>query len=41
VREALDPDRLANPTKLLPTPRTCGEAARSTVATAFPEVERY
>ncbi len=41
VRDALDPNRLANPTKLLPTPRTCGEAARSTAATVFPEVERY
>jgi glycolate oxidase len=41
VREAFDPQRLANPTKLLPTPRTCGEAARSTAAAAFPDVERY
>jgi glycolate oxidase len=41
VRDAFDPDRLANPTKLLPTPRTCGEAARSTAAVDFPNVERY
>ncbi len=41
VREAFDPERLANPTKLLPTPRTCGEAARSTATNAFPDVERY
>lgn len=29
IRSAFDPKGLANPTKLLPTPRTCGEAARS------------
>ncbi|HAN45225.1 MAG TPA: glycolate oxidase subunit GlcD [Cyanobacteria bacterium UBA8156] len=28
VRQAFDPAGLANPTKLFPTPRTCGEAAR-------------
>ncbi len=41
VRQALDPDLLANPTKLLPTPRTCGEAARSVAAVSLPEVERF
>ena len=41
VRQALDPDRLANPTKLLPSPSTCGEAARSPAAAVFPDVERY
>ena len=41
VRQALDPERLANPTKLLPSPRTCGEAARSPAAAVFPDVERY
>jgi glycolate oxidase len=41
VRRALDPEMLANPTKLLPTPRTCGEAARSVAAAEFPDVERY
>ncbi|MFQ4135803.1 FAD-linked oxidase C-terminal domain-containing protein [Nodosilinea sp. PGN35] len=40
VRQALDPELLANPTKLLPTPRTCGEAARS-VSAAESEVERF
>ncbi len=40
VRQAFNPSGLANPTKLLPTPRTCGEAARSQMA-AFPDVERY
>jgi glycolate oxidase len=28
VRRALDPDGLANPGKLFPTPRTCAESAR-------------
>jgi glycolate oxidase len=41
VRDAFDRDRLANPTKLLPTPRTCGEAAHSAASAAFPDVERY
>ncbi|HSM81039.1 MAG TPA: FAD-linked oxidase C-terminal domain-containing protein [Nodosilinea sp.] len=40
VRSAFDPAGLANPTKLLPSPRTCGEAARST-AVAAAGVERY
>jgi glycolate oxidase len=40
VRQAFNPSGLANPTKLLPTPRTCGEAAHSQMA-AFPNVERY
>ncbi|MGF1571048.1 MAG: FAD-linked oxidase C-terminal domain-containing protein [Nodosilinea sp.] len=41
VRQAFNPDGLANPTKLLPTPRTCGEAASSAAAIAFPGLERY
>jgi glycolate oxidase len=41
VRQAFDPEMLANPTKLLPSPRTCGEAAQATASNAFPEVERY
>jgi glycolate oxidase len=41
VRQAFDPERLANPTKLLPSPRTCGEAAQAAASNAFPEVERY
>ncbi len=32
VRAAWNPKGLANPTKLFPTPRTCGESARSGVA---------
>ncbi len=34
VRRAFDPAGLANPTKLFPTPRTCGEAARRPATTA-------
>ncbi|MBW4485491.1 MAG: FAD-binding protein [Tildeniella torsiva UHER 1998/13D] len=41
IREALDPEMLANPTKLLPTPRTCGEAAHSVAAAALSAVERF
>jgi len=41
VRQVFNPDGLANPTKLFPSPRTCGEAARSQASQAFPDVERY
>ncbi|MBD2233627.1 glycolate oxidase subunit GlcD [Phormidium tenue] len=41
VRKAIDPEMLANPTKLLPTPKTCGEAAQNQAKATFPEVERY
>jgi glycolate oxidase len=41
VRQAFDPKRLANPDKIFPTPRTCGEAARSIASTQFPNVERF
>ncbi|MDX2228969.1 MAG: glycolate oxidase subunit GlcD [Leptolyngbyaceae cyanobacterium bins.349] len=41
VREAFDPHAIANPGKMIPTPRTCGEAARATASQAFPEVERF
>jgi glycolate oxidase len=41
VRQVFNPDGLANPTKLFPTPRTCGEAARSQSAQSFPNVERF
>ena len=42
VRQAFDPNGLANPTKLLPTPRTCGEAARAAaVQPKFAHVERF
>ena len=31
LRQAFDPDHLANPGKVLPTPRTCGESTRRSV----------
>ncbi|MCS7030550.1 MAG: FAD-binding protein [Gloeomargarita sp. SKYG116] len=36
LRRAFDPDHLANPTKVFPTPRTCGE--RTWAAQQFPNV---
>ncbi|MBD1852450.1 glycolate oxidase subunit GlcD [Leptolyngbya sp. FACHB-711] len=41
VRQAFNPKGLANPEKLFPTPRTCGEAARSLTAEDFPNVDRF
>jgi glycolate oxidase len=41
VRRAIDPQGIANPSKIFPTPRTCGEAARATAAQQFPTVERF
>ncbi|BAC91010.1 FAD-linked oxidase C-terminal domain-containing protein [Gloeobacter violaceus] len=41
VRTVFDPKGLANPTKLFPTPRTCGEAARAESTARFPTVERF
>ncbi len=42
VREALNPDNLANPTKLFPTPRTCGEGAQQDAGRQLPAgVERF
>jgi glycolate oxidase len=40
VRQAFDPQGLANPTKLLPSPRTCGEAAAQP-SHPWTEVERF
>ena len=31
LRRAFDPDQRANPGKVLPTPKTCGESARRSV----------
>ena len=31
LRSAFDPDNLANPGKVLPTPRTCGESSKRMV----------
>ncbi|HEY9815841.1 MAG TPA: glycolate oxidase subunit GlcD, partial [Candidatus Obscuribacterales bacterium] len=42
VRQALNPRGLANPEKLFPTPRTCGEAARNAVPESWTDnVERF
>ncbi|NET34127.1 MAG: glycolate oxidase subunit GlcD [Cyanothece sp. SIO1E1] len=41
VRHAFNPQELANPTKIFPTPRTCGEAARAQAHQQFPTVERF
>ncbi len=40
VRRVFDPQGLANPEKVLPTPRTCGEASQ-TKATQFPGLEVF
>jgi glycolate oxidase len=39
LRKAFDPDHLANPSKIFPTPRTCGE--RTQAAQKFPELQVY
>ncbi|MBD3883817.1 glycolate oxidase subunit GlcD [Phormidium tenue FACHB-886] len=41
VRQAFNPKGLANPEKIFPTPRTCGEAARSQAHQQVPHVERF
>ncbi len=41
VRQVFNPKGLANPEKIFPTPRTCGEAARAQAQSQFPAVERY
>jgi glycolate oxidase len=43
VRQVFNPKGLANPEKIFPTPRTCGEAARAMGESAkkFQEVERF
>ena len=41
VRQVFNPKGLANPGKLFPTPRTCGEAARAVSANQFETVERF
>jgi glycolate oxidase len=41
VRAAFNPKGLANPGKIFPTPRTCGEAARAQSAKQFESVERF
>ena len=41
VRHTFNPKELANPGKIFPTPRTCGEAASPTADAKFPGVERF
>ena len=41
VREVFNPQGLANPGKIFPTPRTCGEAANSGNIKQFPGVEKF
>ncbi|MBD1871376.1 glycolate oxidase subunit GlcD [Cyanobacteria bacterium FACHB-471] len=41
VRQVFNPQGLANPEKIFPTPRTCGEAARAQAQGQFPDVERF
>ncbi len=41
VRQAFDPQGLANPTKIFPTPRTCGEGAKPSQVPQFAAVERF
>ncbi|MBD2072053.1 glycolate oxidase subunit GlcD [Leptolyngbya sp. FACHB-671] len=41
VRQVFNPQGLANPEKIFPTPRTCGEAARVQAQGQFPDVERF
>ncbi|KJH70189.1 glycolate oxidase subunit GlcD [Aliterella atlantica] len=41
VRAAFNPKGLANPDKIFPTPRTCGEAARAISNKQFESVERF
>ncbi len=40
VRSAINTEGLANPTKLFPTPKTCGEASHAQT-TAFSDIERF
>ncbi|MBW4522342.1 MAG: glycolate oxidase subunit GlcD [Scytolyngbya sp. HA4215-MV1] len=41
VRQTFNPQGLANPTKIFPTPKTCGEAARAETAKQFKGVDRF
>ncbi len=41
VRESWNPKGLANPTKIFPTPRTCGEAAQQSLPPSLANVERF
>jgi glycolate oxidase len=41
LKRAFDPTGIANPTKIFPTPKTCGEAARAWAAKDLPDVDRF
>lgn len=41
VRQAFDPKGIANPTKMFPTPRTCGEAAKAYGQKEIVGVDRF
>jgi glycolate oxidase len=41
VRQAFNPKGLANPDKIFPTPRTCGEASRAKAHEQFPNAELF
>ncbi len=41
LRQVFNAKGLANPGKIFPTPRTCGEAARAQAQEFFPSVERF
>ncbi|HEY9752067.1 MAG TPA: glycolate oxidase subunit GlcD [Coleofasciculaceae cyanobacterium] len=41
VRQAFDPQGIANPGKIFPTPRTCGEAARAGGESPIAGVDRF
>jgi glycolate oxidase len=41
VRKVFNPKELANPGKLFPTPRTCGEGAKSHALKAFEGIENF
>jgi glycolate oxidase len=39
IRQVFNPKELANPGKIIPTPRTCGESAKS--GQKFSSIEQY
>ncbi len=41
VRQVFDPNGIANPGKIFPTPRTCGESAKAATGKEFEGVERF
>jgi glycolate oxidase len=41
VKQAFDPQGIANPTKIFPTPKTCGEGAKAVAQEQFPAIERF